>query len=267
VLRSSYYIKQIIDDNKIFDHCYDCTYFSYLIKNYLNKFKYNYQKTDDLLKIMIDIKNKLTSDNKLGGYNLSKKEIFAEKKGVIYDKLMITPEGIYSITTKRDGHQILKIIKQIIGNTHTKIITDLTGNVGGDTILFGLNFKKVYSIEYNLENYKALENNVKVFDLKNVELFYGDSTKIFNWYTDVLYVDPPWGGPNYKTHKNLDLYLGEIRIDKYIYNILNNNNRPKYIFIKVPSNYYFQRLYDIKEKIKITVQKFQIRRYNMVALY
>jgi hypothetical protein len=35
VIRPSYYVKSIIKDNDYFDHCYDCTYFSYLIKNYL----------------------------------------------------------------------------------------------------------------------------------------------------------------------------------------------------------------------------------------
>jgi hypothetical protein len=40
VLRSSYY-KSLIDNHPYLDHCYDCTYFTYLIKNYIthyNKF-------------------------------------------------------------------------------------------------------------------------------------------------------------------------------------------------------------------------------------
>lgn len=53
ILRPSYYKKQIIDENDYFDHCYDCTYFSYLIQNYLNKFQdFSPFKTTDIYKIM-----------------------------------------------------------------------------------------------------------------------------------------------------------------------------------------------------------------------
>ena len=72
ILRPSYYVKSIIKDNNYFDHCYDCTYFSYLIKNYINKFKefspfktdniYNIMKiiTDDISKLHLD---KIKADN------------------------------------------------------------------------------------------------------------------------------------------------------------------------------------------------------------
>jgi hypothetical protein len=62
VLRPSYYVEQIIKDNNYFDHCYDCTYFSYLMKEYLDKFKdfsKNVFKSDDVLSAMYVIKDKL----------------------------------------------------------------------------------------------------------------------------------------------------------------------------------------------------------------
>jgi hypothetical protein len=66
ILRPSYYKKQIIPDSEYFDHCYDCTHFSYLIQNYLNKFKtFNPFKTNDVYEIMKNITNyiiRLTKD-------------------------------------------------------------------------------------------------------------------------------------------------------------------------------------------------------------
>ena len=62
ILRPSYYTEQIIKDNNYFDHCYDCTYFSYLIKEYLdkfNKFSKKMFKTNDVLSAMFKIKSKL----------------------------------------------------------------------------------------------------------------------------------------------------------------------------------------------------------------
>ena len=198
------------------------------------------------------------------GY-LENSNIFAKKEGIDYDKLIITDEGKYSITKQKDGERLLEIIRKEIKTTKDKIITDLTGCVGGDTILFGLNFRKVYSIEYNINNYKALENNVKVYNLENVKLYYGDSTKIYNWITDVLYLDPPWGGINYRDKEKIDLYLGDVRVDIFIREILERENRPKYIFIKLPRNYNFNRLYKIKNMYK-KIRNYTIRGYNIIFI-
>ncbi len=61
ILRPSYYKKAIIPNNKYFDHCYDCTYFSYLISNYLKKFnKFNPFGTTVVFDIMRKITNIIT---------------------------------------------------------------------------------------------------------------------------------------------------------------------------------------------------------------
>jgi hypothetical protein len=197
-----------------------------------------------------------------GDINSSNEELFAEKQNVDYSKLKITPEGEYSITKRKDGKILLNIMKSILKNTKNKVITDLTGNVGGDTILFGLNFKKVHSIEINDENFQALENNINVFKLKNVNLYFGDSTKLYDWHTDILYLDAPWGGKDYRKHKLLDLYLGSIRIDEFLEEVVKRNNSPKYIFLKVPYNYNFDRLNKLGK-----VKKYKIRNYYIISIF
>ena len=188
---------------------------------------------------------------------------FPEKKGVDYSKILITPEGEYSMTKKGDGQRIMQKIESVVGSTRNMHITDLTGNVGADTILFGLNFKRVDSIEYNKENFEALENNVKVFKLKNVNLHFGDSTKIYNWITDILYLDPPWGGPDYKEKENVDLFLGKTRVDLFLKKIIAKPWKPSFIFLKLPRNYNFERLQlgGIKN-----AYIFAIRGFNLVGL-
>jgi len=188
---------------------------------------------------------------------------FPEKKGIDYSKIQITPEGEYSMTKKADGQRILQKIEDIV-NSKDLHITDLTGNVGADTILFGLNFKKVDSIEYNKENFDALQNNVSTFKLKNVNVHFGDSTKIYDWPTDILYLDPPWGGPEYKTKENLDLFLGKTRIDMFIKKILKKSWRPSFVFMKLPRNYNFERLHDL-ENVK-QEHNFSIRNFNLFCL-
>jgi len=193
--------------------------------------------------------------------------VFPKKEGVDYSLLRMTPEGEYSITKRDDGQKLLQKMKSLLKTTRRKTITDLTGNVGGDTILFGLNFGKVHSIEMNKENFDVLRHNVGVYDLPNVELHHGDSTKLFNWYTDVLYIDPPWGGPGYKDSKELDLFLGDVRVDLFLEKVLQRETSPKWVFMKLPRNYNFARLKDLLEKELIhKLHKFTIRGFSIVGM-
>jgi hypothetical protein len=188
--------------------------------------------------------------------------MFHEKEGTDYSKLLVTPEGEYSITKRREGNLILQLLTKVIGPLEDKIVTDLTGNIGGDTILFALNCKKVHSIEYNEENFNALKNNIEVFNLSNVSLYFNDSVKIYNWYSDILYIDPPWGGPDYKQKKLLDVYLGDTRIDYYIQDILHQVWVPNYIILKLPRNYNFERL----NNLEVKKHNFPVRSFNIVII-
>jgi predicted RNA methylase len=219
----------------------------------------NFIDNQELLKT---IQLYMESSNFNSSYSLE--TMFPEKEGVEYDKLKVTPEGEYSITRRADGKRLLQKMISIVGPLNKKHITDLTGNVGGDTILFGLNYKTVESIEYIKENFDALENNVRVFELDNVNLHFGDSTKLYKWYTDVLYIDPPWGGPDYKEKENLDLFLGDVRLDLFIKDILAQEWRPNYVFLKLPRNYNFGRLENLLNVKQL--HKFSIRSFNCIAL-
>ena len=84
--------------------------------------------------------------------------MFPEKDGVDYSTLKMTPEGEYSITKRADGKKIIQKMISVMGSVKRKDITDLTGNVGGDTIMFGLNFGHVYSIEMNKDNFDAFHH-------------------------------------------------------------------------------------------------------------
>jgi hypothetical protein len=191
-------------------------------------------------------------------------ELFPHKESIDYNNLQTTQEGLYSITKRRDSERIIGIIKQTVRDVHTKIITDGTGCIGGDTIQFALAFKNVHSIEVNFENFEILSQNIKVFELKNVLLYNGDCTSVFNWKTDVLYLDPPWGGPEYKSKVNLDLMIGSKRIDLWLEEILIRKNRPSYIFLKLPHNYNFNRL-NFLVNVDI-IKPFRVRNYVLVCI-
>jgi hypothetical protein len=191
-------------------------------------------------------------------------DMFPEKDGLDYNKLQTTEEGSYSITRRRDADTIITVMKGIIPEYGDKSITDATGCIGGDTLNFATMFREVHTIELNADNYEALKNNVGVYGFTNISLYHGNCTELYKWASDVLYIDPPWGGPNYRNYANLNLYLGEIRLDIWLEDVLSGPYRPSYIFLKVPFNYNYKPLQFLSnvETIKI----YRIRTYMLVCV-
>ncbi len=192
-------------------------------------------------------------------------ELFPLQEGIDYTKLQLTEEGEYSISRKKDSNRTISIIKTILrDDIKDKSITDATGCVGGDTIQFALHFKNVDSIEINKDNFDALKNNISIYGLKNVTLHFGDSLKIFNWKTDVLYIDPPWGGKTYKTTPKLDLFMSSKRIDVWLEEILLRKNRPEYIILKLPHNFNFN-LFNFLSNVD-SIKPYRIRGYILIVI-
>jgi predicted RNA methylase len=195
---------------------------------------------------------------------LAMEDLFPFREGLDYRRLKLTEEGSYSITRRRDADRILGVLRLVLKDTESKSITDATGCIGGDTVNFALNFKEVHSIELKADNFEALNNNIEAYGFKNVLTYLGDSTSLFDWYSDVLYIDPPWGGRDYMEHKMLDLYLSSHRLDQWVEGILLKRNRPHYIFLKLPRNYNFGRLNFLSNTEFI--KAYQIRSYVLVSI-
>ena len=168
--------------------------------------------------------------------------MFPPKPDFDYDTLRITPEGLYSVTRRKDGEALIEFMVRMIPDMGKKSCTDATACVGSDTLRFSQVFRSVKSIEWKHDNLVALRHNVRAFGAKNVSVFDGDATRVFHWKTDVLYIDPPWGGPEYYKQRYVDLRMGEIRLDKWIQEILERHVRPSHILLKLPRNYNFAHL-------------------------
>jgi predicted RNA methylase len=191
-------------------------------------------------------------------------DLFPRKEGLDFTRLKTTEEGAYSITRRRDAERILNIIRIVVKDLSTKTITDATACIGGDTINFALHFKEVHSIELKKENYDILQNNVNVYELTNVNLYHGDCTNLYTWYSDVLYIDPPWGGRDYKEQKCLELFLTNKRLDVWLEEILLQKSRPSHIILKLPSNYNFKQL-DVLPNAEL-IKAYQIRSYVLIII-
>ena len=185
---------------------------------------------------------KITSSNQLKGenvvINLSEKDaryVFPEKENVNYNKLYTTTIGQYSTSNLFGSNQLVNIIQDNIEKDPSElVITDGTANVGSDTINLAMNFKNVNSYEIDKVTYEALKKNVEEFKLNNVRLYNGDITKMIDYGQDVIYIDAPWGGKEYKKSNNISLYLSGMEISEFYSKYL---DRASLFIFKVPLNY------------------------------
>lgn len=201
--------------------------------------------------------------NKIEDFSVdTKKYYFPEKNGIDYDKILITTQGRYSISDKKGSSKLVELIERFF-KTKDLVITDATGNNGSDTIALALKFKKVNSIELDKINYEALTNNIKVYNLKNVNTYLNDSLKqLTELQQDVIYIDAPWGGSDYKNTDRIKLYMSEKELSD-IYNKFKNKAR-LFVF-KIPFNYDFtyfiQNTKTIKYHIHAYIRKDKIKYY------
>lgn len=171
-----------------------------------------------------------------------------------YDNLKSDIEGQYSLSHKEDADIVSKIIKERYGELK---IFDGTAGIGGNTISFAIHFNSVIAIEKNTERFEYLKENINLFNL-NVKLINGNvldyiKTEVF----DAIFLDPPWGGPNYKLEKLLSLSLDNKPLIEIITELKENN---KIIIMKLPFNY------NMNDFNKFNYQKHNVKNYIIVII-
>jgi 16S rRNA G966 N2-methylase RsmD len=158
---------------------------------------------------------------------------------IILRKFNLNTEGKYSITKPYESEQITKHMIKFINNEirfENCVITDATACMGGDLINFSKKAKYVNGVENNKENFDLLVENCKTFECNNINLINEDYLNIYNKLTqDIIYIDPRWGGPDYKLMKNIHLYVGNVLLCDII-NTIRAEGIAKYIFTKIPRN-------------------------------
>ena len=156
--------------------------------------------------------------------------------------LKITDKGLYSISKYEDARWISDIIIKLIEYNENKkaknlTIIDATAGIGGNTLDFAKLYKSVIAIEINSVHYDVLKNNLATLKIKNVSTINDNFLSVIDSIkdsSDIFFLDPPWGGKNYKNFKFFNLKIGKI----YIYSIINilYSKKYKYVILKAPFN-------------------------------
>lgn len=167
--------------------------------------------------------------------NKTLKKIFPEPPNNNYNGLNYDIEGLWSITHPKEADHISKKIIFLTGRTDLNIL-DMTSGCGGNMISFLKYFKNVTGIEINKDRYEILKNNLNKYNYYNYSILNDDCINIINSNEinnyDVYFLDPPWGGPEYKNFDSIQLYMSNIKIE----NVINMLPKNKLIILKIPFN-------------------------------
>jgi 16S rRNA G966 N2-methylase RsmD len=164
----------------------------------------------------------------------------------------------YSITLPDKADLISEIIKKNYqlkfpdDNIEELIITDAMACIGGNTLSFSTYFNNVNANELNTTRFQYLVHNMKQYEKTNI-LFYNNNylNIIHKLKQHIVFIDPPWGGPIYKSQYKMDIMIQqdqqdqeknitneikEVRLDEMIDTIF-LDPMTKMIVYKLPTNH------------------------------
>ena len=166
--------------------------------------------------------------------------------GINYSLIKMSNIGLYSVTRWRETLNIVYEMEKFMGKEVKNLtITDATAGVGGDTLYFAQQFKKVNAVELVPLHCAIISHNLSVYKKGGkVDLLCANYVDVVGLYRpwpgnpvtqNVIYFDPPWGGPGYKTRNAVLLKLDNVPLFHIIWHIL-FHHLADYIFVKSPKN-------------------------------
>ncbi len=161
------------------------------------------------------------------------------------DQLQTDNEGLYSITPANDANTMSVLCANLDGlqNLGRKpVITDGCACVGGNVLSFALSglFAEVNAVELDVARARMLEHNVHVIrdGVKTpVHILTGSYNELRQTLAqDIVFLDPPWGGPEYKKANSVNLFLGETHLADIVHD-LHADSQTQYVVWKAPQNF------------------------------
>jgi 16S rRNA G966 N2-methylase RsmD len=215
---------------------------------------------DNINSICIDIDTDLLHINEM-----TNDKYFPNINNINFENLLIDEVGKFSITLPKKADVISKIIKNYCNDDKNITITDATAGVGGNVISFCKFGFKVNAVEINLTRFDYLKNNINEYKFnESVNFFNENYIDIYDKIQqDIIYIDPPWGGINYKDLENISLYINDITIEDICISII-EKKLAKLTVIKLPFNY---NLNIIKNKITNSFIVYKMKHILLIIIF
>lgn len=116
------------------------------------------------------------------------------------DGIKMDKEGWFSVTPER-------IAKHIAERCRCDLIVDAFCGVGGNAIQFAFTCERVIAIDIDPVKVTLAHHNATVYGVDDrIEFIVGDYMKLIpHLKADVVFLSPPWGGPNYVSAEVFDI--------------------------------------------------------------
>jgi 16S rRNA G966 N2-methylase RsmD len=151
----------------------------------------------------------------------------------IRSQLRLDNEALYSVTDQLTADKITQEILHYVPST--AIITDGTACVGGNTFSLSRAFQYINAVELDKLRFHYLKHNMKLLGVENITFYKADLLKIVSQLEqDLIFIDPPWGGPEYKTKDKIDLELSGIPLADVCIRL---STTSRFIALKTPVNF------------------------------
>ncbi|KAB0358947.1 hypothetical protein FD754_003103 [Muntiacus muntjak] len=120
------------------------------------------------------------------------------------DGIKLDREGWFSVTPEKIAEHIAGRVSQSL---ESGTVVDAFCGVGGNTIQFALTGKRVIAIDIDPVKIDLARNNAEIYGVVDkIEFICGDFLQLASSLTaDVVFLSPPWGGPDYATAEIFDI--------------------------------------------------------------
>ncbi|NXJ81604.1 TGS1 synthase, partial [Trogon melanurus] len=159
----------------------------------------------------------IAADPELAKYWAQRYRLFSRfDEGIKLDR-----EGWFSVTPEKIAEHIAVRVSQ---SFNCDVIVDAFCGVGGNAIQFALTSKRVIAIDIDPEKLRLARNNAEVYGVADqIEFVCGDFMVLAaDLQADVVFLSPPWGGPDYATAEIFDIQT-MICPDGYPFKKITNN--------------------------------------------
>uniref|UniRef100_H3DLA1 Trimethylguanosine synthase n=1 Tax=Tetraodon nigroviridis TaxID=99883 RepID=H3DLA1_TETNG len=114
-------------------------------------------------------------------------------------------EGWFSVTPERIAEHIALRVDQSF--CRAQLVIDAFCGVGGNAIQFALTGKRVLAIDINAERLDLAQHNAGVYNVADrIDFVQGDFLRLApRLRGDVVFLSPPWGGPEYLSADVFDI--------------------------------------------------------------
>ncbi|XP_068604882.1 trimethylguanosine synthase [Brachionichthys hirsutus] len=158
-------------------------------------------KKKSKLKRNRQIPAEMATDKDLTKYWAQRYRLFSRfDEGIRLDR-----EGWFSVTPEKIAEHIALRVEHSFSDS--QLVIDAFCGVGGNAIQFALTGKRVLAIDINPMALDLARHNAKVYSVADqIDFLQGDFLHLApRLRGDVVFLSPPWGGPNYLTAEVFDI--------------------------------------------------------------